>query len=312
MSRAFTELLQEMLDADREVESLNLVLLSDLDSELIQEFMQAWDSMEPGRRRTLVKKLGELADHHVELTYESINQIVLDDGDEEVRRIAIRNLWESDDPALVDKFIRALSDPADGVRAAAADALGHFVYLGEMEEIPPDMHVLIEESLLRTIRDEASPDARCNAIQSAGYSSSKEAEDAIHIAFRSSDEKMKTSAIIAMGRSANKAWGDTVIGELHSRREAACSAGELELRAALEPLTELLDDVDQEVRLKSIWALGQIGGDASREALETLFENEDDETVLSAIEDSMDHIAFLEGTRDLLFFDVDDEKDQID
>jgi len=59
----------------------------------------------------------------------------------------------------------------------------------------------------------------------------------IEAAYYHEDQRMRTSAVFAMGRSADPYWSDLVINELQSSRpemryEAAMASGELELAAA--------------------------------------------------------------------------------
>src|SRR5258708_15932580 len=76
-----------------------------------------------------------------------------------------------------------------------------------------------------------------------------------------------------MGGPANDRWLPDVLRELESddpemRFEAARAAGSLESPRAVVPLITILDDPDSEVRLAAIGALGEIGGDVARKALE--------------------------------------------
>jgi HEAT repeat protein len=54
------------------------------------------------------------------------------------------------------------------------------------------------------------------------------------------------------------------------RYEAATACGEMEAEAAVPRLIELTDDVDTEVQLAAIQALGKIGGGQARKCLEGL------------------------------------------
>ena len=95
-------------------------------------------------------------------------------------------------------------------------------------------------------------------------------------AYSSDIEAMRLSAVFAMGRSADPAWGDTVMAELHSdnpamRYEAARACGELQWREAVEMLLRMIGERDAEVRFMAVQALGQIGGDAARRVLERMW-----------------------------------------
>jgi HEAT repeat protein len=83
------------------------------------------------------------------------------------------------------------------------------------------------------------------------------------------------------------------------RSEAAHAAGELDLRGSVSELIELLEDTDTGVVLQAIWALGQIGGKTAERALLRAQRSAADEATRQAISESLEHLTFLEGTRDL-------------
>jgi HEAT repeat protein len=70
------------------------------------------------------------------------------------------------------------------------------------------------------------------------------------------------------------------------RYEAARAAGEMaeDARALVPRLAPLLDDGDSEVALAAIWALGQIGGDPARRALQRASKSSDETRSQAAAE----------------------------
>ena len=121
------------------------------------------------------------------------------------------------------------------------------------------------------------------------------------------------SALKAMARSASPAWEASILANLHHaapglRAEAARAAGELELPGCVDDLIELTEDAIDEVRLAAIWSLAQIGGQDASLALTRLLESIEAPDEIALIEDGLDYIAFVDGTRDisLLDFDPDD------
>jgi HEAT repeat protein len=64
------------------------------------------------------------------------------------------------------------------------------------------------------------------------------------------------------------------------------------LEAALPSLIDLLDDPDPEVMTASIWALGEIGGDEARYALEPLL---DDDEIGGLAQDALDAMDLMTG-----------------
>ena len=99
---------------------------------------------------------------------------------------------------------------------------------------------------------------------------------------------MQVSAIFAMGRNADERWLPTVITELDNpsneiRFEACRACGELEAKDAVGKLIELIEyDVDLEIQEMAIWALGRIGGNLAREALEACLEHDQEVLALAA------------------------------
>ena len=115
-------------------------------------------------------------------------------------------------------------------------------------------------------------------------------------AYYSDNELMRQSAIFAMGRSANPRWNKIVLAELNSREpairfEAAEAAGEMAIRAAVQPLIQRLDDPDKDVREAAALALGKIGGPAARRALEALAAG-DDERLAEAAAEALEELLF--------------------
>ncbi len=309
------DLLALMQDPERSLPLHRLSELSDLDAEQMQRVRAVWGDIPRARRQRLIAEMGRLADEHIEFTFERINRLALADPDPEVRRQAICNLWECENPDLVPPLLEALADdPEDVVRGAAASALGAFVLLGEVEAIPASLLQRIEERLLQSAQQDPSAIVRRASIESLGYSSRPEVPGLIEAAYASPEEAFRRSALLAMGRSADKPWSAQVLASLNSpspvlRLEAARAAGELELHEAVATLVELLDDVDDSVRRAAIWSLGQLGGKEANEALLRLLETaEEDEVEL--LEDALENLAFVDGTRDFLMFDFDQPQDE--
>jgi HEAT repeat protein len=315
MSAKFDDLLGALLDAGRPLPIDRLPELSDLDSERMARLRTAWPQMDDERRLALIGALGQLGDDQIEFTFERIHRMAMDDPLPEIRALAIRSLWECEDPSLVAPLLAALDhDSAPDVRAAAGAALGAFLFLGETDSLPGDLLARIEQGLLRASAADPETEVRRLALESLGYSSREDVPPLIEKAYASSDDSWKRSSLVAMGRSVNKVWAPTVTRELTSatpalRLEAARAAGELDLRDTVPELIDLLDDVDDEIRHAAIWSLGQLGGEAAQAALLGLLDRSDDEEEIELLEDSLGNLAFVDGTRDLLMFDFDEPED---
>jgi HEAT repeat protein len=311
ISEDLLELLPQLAQEDSPIPVDEFSAISDMSSDDLEAFLDVWRAISAERRRELIEQLGRQADEHIELNFELINRASLADQDETVRRIAISNLWECKDDDLIEVYLQSLrEDPSSEVKVAAADALGRYVLLGELEEISSDQHQEIEDTLLDVLSAETFSLLQQSCIKALGYSSRQESEHVIEQAYTSQDPDIRRSALVAMGRSYNQRWEPHVLQEMTSpfpgiRAEAARAAGELELKIALEPLIELLDDVHASVQEAATWSLGQIGGDTAEEALIALQELTEDEQLLKKIDDALDHLAFLKGSPDFALLDFE-------
>jgi len=306
-------LLESLGDTAQALSDTRLQGLSDLDSRSLDTLKRAWSEWPAGRKEEVLRHLGHLADEDIELDFDRINRLALEDGAPGVRSQAIVNLWECEDPSLGHRLSALLlADPETPVRAAAAAALGRFVYLGEVEEIEPKLLKEVEDRLLVAQRGDSDEVVRRRSLESLGYSSRPEVPPLIEAAYRSGDERLMQSGLKAMARSANPVWAASVLENLHQaapglRAEAARAAGELELRESADDLIELTEDAIDEVRQAAIWSLAQIGGEGATQALARLLEAVEDEDEAALLEDALDYIAFVDGTRDIPLLDFDAE-----
>jgi HEAT repeat protein len=314
MSTSFDSLLAALASPEAALPRADLAFLSDPDASQIERLRRAWPSVDTDRRREVLREIGILATDQIELNFDRVDRLALEDSDAEVRRQAISNLWESEDPALAPTLLKILADDPDpATRAAAASALGTFVYLGEIGRVPADVFGQLEAQLLQSAR-QGEDAVRLSSLESLGYSSRPEVAALIRAGYLNGEERWKRAALVAMARSADEGWEPEVLAELRSpspalRLEATRSAGELELRGAVAELVDLLEDADLAVRRASIWSLGQIGGKRSAEVLGRLLEVGDADEV-PLIEDALDQLAFADGTRDLSLLDVDEDADE--
>jgi HEAT repeat protein len=266
-----------------------------------------------------MQELVEIGEANFEVYFDPVFLLGLGDEDAEVRASAINGLWENEDPSLIGPLVHLLrTDEAVGVKAAAATALGRFVYLGAVEDIDQHQALLAEEVLLDTIHRSAEDiEVRRRAVESIAFSSEPAVAQIIENAYYDDNEKMQVSAIFAMGRSADAHWRPQVIAELESdnseiRFEAARASGELEAGEAVSKLIELIeDDPDLQVQEMAIWALGRIGGPAAREALEECLESEVESIALAA-EEALDELNLFTDSFSLFDFDEDDDDDWYD
>jgi HEAT repeat protein len=141
-------------------------------------------------------------------------------------------------------------------------------------------------------------DARRRALESAGFFSGPDVDEAIANAYSSGDRRLKASAVAAIGHAIDPRWLPVLQAELAStepvmRYEAARASGEWGSEAAsLVPLlVPLAQSDDSEVYSAAIWALGQIGGDAARRVLRQLI-NADEPARQTAAQEALDELDF--------------------
>jgi HEAT repeat protein len=297
----FEELLQKIGDTESRLSISSLYNLSGMDRAETRLFQRAWPSIAIERRRQIINFLVEIAETSFEVNFGQVFRFCLGDEDEKVREAAIEGLWEDCDTALISPLITLLrDDPSISVRAGAAAALGRYVLLGELDKIKARRLARVQEALLETIRSPIEDlEVRRRAVEAIAYSSTEGVREIIETAYYDEDERMRTSAVFAMGRSADLHWSDLVISELESsnpemRYEAAMACGELELTTAIPLLAILVNDADREVLEAAIWALGQIGGNESRRILYDCY-REDDEFLCEAVEEALEHLEFMRG-----------------
>jgi HEAT repeat protein len=290
--------------------------LSDLGSAQAVEMRRLWRELPLLTRRDLIGRMEEEARENFELDFLAVARIALNDADPEVRVHAIRSFWECGDSKLVEKFIQFMEqDPEVTVRASAAEALGPFVERAELEEIPLSIGDRITARLIGVIRGKGELVVRCRAVESIGYASDPQVRAILENAHAHPAEPMRASALLAMGRSADPAFAAIIADELRSiapalRAEAARAAGALGMRKSVPQLIELLEDVDAAVRGCAIDALGEIGGDPAREALEKM-----QKTAAGGewdrIEAALENAEFQDSLSDLPLLDID-ELDELD
>jgi len=287
-----------LADEDRPVRTIDLADLSDLSRNQVAEFHAAWHDLSPSRRLELITAMVEQAETNIHFIFHAALRACLTDGDAQVRRLAIEGLWEDERVSLVPTLSGLLTnDPSDDVRSTAATALGRFVLLGVLGDIAEEPARQAEDALHLAWERSGEPvSVRRRVLESLAPTDTADLHVLIGDAYYSDNELMRQSAIFAMGRSANPRWNKIVLTELTSREpairfEAAEAAGEMAIRAAVQPLIQRLDDPDKDVREAATLALGKIGGPAARRALQALAAG-DDERLAEAAAEALEELLF--------------------
>jgi HEAT repeat protein len=297
---SFADYLKSLADESKKLSITGLRHLSGLTSLRVAELESVWRGLTVERRRQIVQSAAELAEDNVEMDFAALFKLALADPDEDVRATAVDGLWEDEESSTALRLLDLLAkDASPRVRASAASILAHFVYRIELGEITSSTARKVREGLLAVVHGPAEPvEVKRRAIEAVAYLSEPEVHDIIARAYADSDEKMRASAVFAMGRNCDPVWLDTIVAEMKNanpeiRYEAARAAGELEDQRAVRPMVSLLVDNDREVRLATITALGQIGGTVARKALEYTTEHGDEETRTAATE-ALEQVSFAE------------------
>jgi HEAT repeat protein len=311
----FSQVIQALLDESRPFHPRFLYRLSDLSPADLDTLGATWAKVSQRRRQAVMEDVLEMNESDYLMDFSNLSRLVLRDQDPLVRVLAIQTLREYEEPDLADDFMEMmLKDSDPQVRAASASALGSFIYLGEIEEIPEHLLHAIEESLLSVTQGQDAALVRRRALEALGFSSREEVNPLIKAAYHSGDREWLISALFAMGRSYNQIWEENVLAMLEDdraavRAEAAEAAGELNLQKAAPKLLELLDDDDDDVRAAAIWSLSEIGGEGVRDALEEMLEETEFEEEADLLEDALDNLEFAEGIGGLSLLDLSEDEE---
>lgn len=309
----FNKIIDALLNESTPFSPRYLNRLSDLEPVDSASLAEIWPKISTRRREALLEDLEEIHLADDLLSFEEVARMALKDEAPGVRRRAISILREYELVELMPTFVHlAEHDPDPEVRAAAAAALSTYVYMGEVEDISPQKLLHVEEFLLRLTNSSDTPLVRRRALEALGFSSRKEVVGLIEKAYASPDMDWLVTALFAMGRSANSRWKTQVLKMLDHKRpavraEAASAAGELEIKAALPRLMELLEDVNPDVRMASIWACSQVGGEGVRSALENLLETTDNDEEADQIDNALENLDFTEEMKDLALLEIPED-----
>lgn len=305
----FQPVLDALLNEKKEFSPKFLRLFSDMGALELKTLGDIWSRVSVKRKLSVLEQLETLAEDDTLVSFDDFAKSILTDADSTVRGRALRLLRESDDTRLVPTYIDMLKSDADAqTRAEAAANLGLFVDLGELEEAPPDIQKQVEDELLAVAHGNDDARVRRRALEALGFSSRPEVIALIESSFKREDSAWQTSALFAMGRSADNRWNEHVIASLanvnrNAREGAIEAAGKLSIKEATPLLLNLVEEEeDDDVTGAIIWSLSQIGGEDARAFIENLLDQTDD--------DNEDQVEFLEEALENLAFT--DELDKFD
>jgi HEAT repeat protein len=289
-----------MADTGKALVNTHLTALSDINAADTKNFRQVWQTIEPKRRREIIIRLNELASDSVELNFNNIFLSCLRDPDADVRSEAINGLWENEEPALIPVLIGLLnSDPEEKVQVAAAQALGRFALMAEINSIAPKYAIQVGQALLDVFNDANKPvEVRRRALEAVSPLTTQQVKTAIKTAYESLDERMKISAVYAMGKNCDTKWMPFLLKELKNsdaeiRYEAVTACGEIGDEDIMQYLIPAANDEDIDVQLAVFQAMGKIGGNEAKLFLQK-HADEPNEALRDAIETALNEISILD------------------
>lgn len=294
----FEQVLAQLQDESSSFPAQMLYRFSGLEGAFLSNLKATWPKLSELRKRGLLEDLELFAEGNSVMDFDAVGAIGLSDEDAEIREIALRTLWQTDDERYLPEILTIIqSDESAKVRAQAAAVLGRFVFLGELGRIRKSLLEKASAALFSIMDNEDIEKVRQRALESLGFSSDSRVAGLIEDAYDFGDEDWQASALFAMGRSVDERWVPSIMESLEHpnseiNREAARAAGELEIDEAIPLLISLLHDDVADVRLSATWALSQIGGEVASDALEEYLSRADDEDEIDLIEDALENLAF--------------------
>ena len=296
----FNEVVDALLDSANIFPAKFLDRLSGIEDLELEQLTETWPQVSPLRRQRLLEDLEQLADTSYIVDFDAVFKLGLEDENPQVKIVAIRGLWENDDPNVAVSLANILKNDADAdVCAQAASGLGKFLFLGELGDLSQNLTDQITKQLIAVCTGDEPEQVRRKATEALGFSSSPQVPAIIENAYNAQKEDWLVSAMIAMGRSANSQWIPHIIenlshDELQVRVEAAQSAGLLAAQETIPHLLQMIDDPEEDVKLAAIWALSEIGGLDARAALEGLIKNARDDSEIDFLEEALENLDFNE------------------
>jgi len=275
--RPVSEVLDKVLRQEMDISASDLAGLTGIGAVDLGRLKDGWKKAAVERRLRIISSLVDLSENDFSLDFSPIFNFAVGDPDETIRINAIEGLELEDKQTYIEPIIKSLmTDEAEDVRAAAADALAKYALMAETDELPERVSEKIFSALLSALENpRESAKVRRRALESISVFQQEPVDRYIEDYYYSEDPAIKASAIYAMGRNCKTTWLNFLIDEMRSgsaefRFEAARACGEIEDEVAVPYLIELAKDSDQEVQEVAISSLGKIGGDEAKGFLQKL------------------------------------------
>ncbi|HQZ69920.1 MAG TPA: HEAT repeat domain-containing protein [Anaerolineae bacterium] len=288
----------------------------------IPAWMAYWNDLDAARRRELVTQLVDQAESDLHAGFGLLLEPLMDDDDPEVRAQAIDGLWERQDEAFARRLTQVLGDdPDDAVRARAAFALGAFMLQAEEDDDwTPAMETSLQ-ALMDVAADESlASELRRQALAAAAHSGRSALSAWIESFLAADDSLLRAGGLRAAGHAMDRSFSREILEHMDLpdpllRHEAAAAAGDLALAEAVPNLSNLAEfDLELEVRMMAVHALGGIGSKSAVRALKRVqsrLDPEEDEDLDEAVEDAL-ATAELMGDLSVMAADLHDADDEDD
>jgi HEAT repeat protein len=305
------DVIANLLDNNQPFNPQFLHFFSDISFDNLKSIKTVWPNVDKTRKFNLLKDLELLMEADTLVSCDDFGLFAIEDDDPLIKSQAIHLFWESCDPKLISPFMEFLkNDSHEEVNQAAASALGRFVLLGELGEIPENLAKRVQDFLIDEYMTATNVLTQQRILESLGYSSREKVYQFIKLALEKIEKEWQLSALLAISRSADGKWGKVVMEKLKDidpdiQTEAVKAAGELEIASAKDTIIELLSrsELYEEVHLQAIWALSKIGGSDVIELLEKMIEESEDEEEIEVIELALENLDLTNGMPSFDIFD---------
>ena len=285
-----------------------------MEEEEFAHFKRAWPTVQQDRRRVLARHMADIAEEDYLVNFAPVFAHLFSDEAAGVRQAALDGIWDSDDPTLIPPLLAMLQSDTDvAVRAAAARSLAHFILMAEWGQFDT---ALVEPVVAALLAEYEKPrtdlEVRRAALEAMSPAPHPRIAELINEAYEDGPNELQLSALFAMGNSADERWLPILIDELASpspdfRAEAARACGMIGHSDPIDALEELIDDVEKEVGMAAVIALGQIGGDRVLEMFSRMADDPDYEEFHDIIDEAMEEMEWSDSGFDLLSLSVDED-----
>lgn len=305
------DVIANLLDNEQPFNPQFLHFFSDISFDNLKSIKIIWPDVDKTRKFNLLKDLELLMEADTLVSCDDFGLFAIEDDDPLIKSQAIHLFWESSDTKLISKFMEFLKNDSHAeVNQAAASALGRFVLLGELGEIPENLADWVQDLLINEYMTTTNVLTQQRILESLGYSSREKVNQFIKLALEKIEKEWQLSALLAIGRSADRKWGKAVMEKLNDidpdvQIEAIKAAGELEIASAKDTIIELLSSTEsyEEMHLQAIWALAKIGGSDVIELLENMIEESEDEEEIEILELALESLDLTNGMPSFDIFD---------